>query len=335
MSHLGSWVSALVDGQLAPPEAERALAHVASCPSCADEVAAARQARRALSVAPDVVPDPELTARLLALGTAATPPAGPRREHQRAVVPLGESAYAVPAKALSGDLMGRRRSPARLLAGTLGGLGVVLGVLFVLGDRPAVVPATHPAEALTALGAAPQASPPSRTDGARLVTALATTPRPATTGTAVPDPADGAAVVDWMHREGWSGPAALPAGYRVTAVRITAADDDAGTGEVLRVDLAGPRGRMVLTEQRGRLDVEALGPAERLTLDGRTVHLLSRHPWHAVWQCGDTVVSLVSEAPAELAETLVTRFPPHAYDDGIPARLTRGWDTVTGALANP
>ncbi|WP_211254588.1 zf-HC2 domain-containing protein, partial [Cellulomonas cellasea] len=35
MSHLGSRISALADGQLAPAAAERALAHVATCPQCA------------------------------------------------------------------------------------------------------------------------------------------------------------------------------------------------------------------------------------------------------------------------------------------------------------
>ena len=34
-------------------------------------------------------------------------------------MPLGESAFAVPAKALSGDLVGHRRSPARLLVGAV------------------------------------------------------------------------------------------------------------------------------------------------------------------------------------------------------------------------
>ncbi|WP_162177339.1 zf-HC2 domain-containing protein, partial [Actinotalea ferrariae] len=40
--HLGSRLSALVDGQLPPAAAERALEHVATCPACADELRAAR-----------------------------------------------------------------------------------------------------------------------------------------------------------------------------------------------------------------------------------------------------------------------------------------------------
>jgi Putative zinc-finger len=344
VSHLGTWVSALVDGQLAPAETERALAHVAACPACADEVAAARQARRALSITPDVAPDAELTARLLALGSIPPPVAGPRREHRRdphrPVVPLGESAYAVPAKALSGDLMGRRHSPTRVLAGTLAGAGVVLATLFVLGERPPVVPATHPAEALTALGRAPHEPPVPRGAAEQQLTTMASSAGEAAgaAGRVLGGPATEAAVLAWMADQGWSCPDGLPAGYRVTAVRLTPAHrdgDDGGAGEVLEVDLAGPHGRVVLTEQRGRLDVEALGPTEQRIIGGRTVHVLSLHPWHGVWQSDDTVVSMVSEAPQDRAADVVEQFPVEAYDDGIPARLTRGWDTVTGALAIP
>jgi hypothetical protein len=335
VSHLGSWVSALVDGQLSPAEAERALAHVAGCTACADDVAAARQARRALSVTRDVAPDPELTARLLALGRTATPQPGPRRDPHRSVVPLGESAFAVPAKALSGDLVGRRRSPARVLAGSVGGVGVVLAALFVLGDRPAVAPATHTAEALTALGRAPHAAPVARgVAEQQIVTTLAATGRSASGAGGAATTVSAAAVLDWMEREGWCRPDGLPAGYEITAVRLTPEVDDA-TGPLLEVDLVGPHGRVVLTEQQGRLDVESLGPAEERRIGDRTVHVVSLHPWHAVWQSDDTVVSLVSEAPQDQAEAVVEHFPAEAYDDGITARLTRGWDTVTGALAIP
>ena len=45
MMHLGSRISALVDCQLDPAATERALAHVATCPDCARELAAAREQR--------------------------------------------------------------------------------------------------------------------------------------------------------------------------------------------------------------------------------------------------------------------------------------------------
>jgi hypothetical protein len=335
VSHLGSRLSALVDGQLSPADTERALAHVAACPPCADELAAARQARRALSVADDVAPAPELTARLLALAAEPTvphPPASPvgRRDRRRPVVPLGESAFAVPARALSGDLVARRRLDARALVGAVTGAGVVVSALFVLGEQPRVTPPTHPADALTALGRAPQEPPVRHGSAEGQIRATLAATGSLGDGPAAAQGLTEAAVLEWVRGQGWTGPQRLPGGYDVTAVRLTGED-----GEVLEVDLTGPHGRVVLTEQRGVLDVAALGPVQQRTIDGRTLYVVSRHPWHAVWQADDTVVSIVSEAPGERVVDVVEAFPVAGYDDGIPARLTRGWDTVTGALVNP
>jgi hypothetical protein len=344
MSHLGSRVSALVDGQLSPADTERALAHVAACGPCADELAAARQARRALSASShDVAPDPELTARLLALASGPTGPTGPGspRERRRTVVPLGESAYAVPAKALSGDLVHRRRLDPRALLGVVTGTGVAVVALLLLGEQPPVTPSTHPADALTALGRAPQETSLGQGSADRQTTATlaALAPlgdRPGTSGTsgtsdlAVAGGLTDSAVLDWARSAGWTCPDALPEGYDITAVRVSGEDAD-----VLEVDLAGPHGRVVLTEQRGQLDVPSLGPVEQRTIDGRTLYVVSRHPWHAVWQADDTVVSIVSDAPEDRVVDVVESFPVAGYDDGIPARLTRGWDTVTGALVHP
>jgi hypothetical protein len=225
----------------------------------------------------EVTPAPELTARLLALAAEGPVPApAPRREQHRSVVPLGESAYAVPAKALSGDLLAGRRSPARLLTGALTGAGVVVASLLVLGEQPVVVPSTHPAEALTVLSRAPQHAPVRQGVAERqLMATVATTGGAAAAAEAAAVAGDSrdAAVLAWMRAEGWSCPDHLPTGYSVTAVRVGGED-----GEVLEVDLTGPYGRVVLTEQRGRLDVAALGPVEERTIGGRTPHVVSRHP---------------------------------------------------------
>ena len=234
-------------------------------------------------------------------------------------MPLGESAFAVPARALSGDLAAHRRSPARVLAGMLVGAGVAVAALFVLGERPAVAPATHPAEALTALGRAPHAAPvPRGAAEQQLVTTLAVTGEAGRSAGAGRTGATEADVLGWMEREGWSCPDALPGDLEVTAVRVTPAHED-GTGEVLEVDLAGSDGRVVLTEQRGRLDVGSLGPVEERILDGRTVYVLSRHPWHSVWQSDDTVVVHGVRDPAGTGRGARAAFPAEAYDDGLPA----------------
>ncbi len=326
-NHLGSWVSALADGQLGPAATERALAHVAGCPSCAAELAAARLARQALAGARDVEPAPDLTARLLALaGPAPSGDESPDPERRRRVVPLGMSAYATPARALSGELNPRQRPGLRLAAGSLAGLGVFAMVLFVLGGEPSVVPTLHPAQALSMLG---HARGPGGTASGTLAPELAAQISNAASSSGTSQGNGGvteAAVLRWMSGTDWTCPAGLPTGYEVTAARLVG---DAGS--VLEVDLAGPDGNMVLTEQRGRLDGAALTGVRRHAVGDRMVYVLTSQPWHGVWQSGDTIVSVVSEAATPSVTALVGGFPADGYDDGPVARLARGWDLVTGA----
>ncbi|MCG7285292.1 zf-HC2 domain-containing protein [Cellulomonas sp. ACRRI] len=376
-AHLGDRVSALVDGQLAPAAAERALAHVAGCARCAADLAAARAARRVLSGCDDVRPAGDLTARLLALGGAPVPPgadAAARPGDARPMDPFvppsavrGAAAFTgAPSSAaagiggllggrgpfgegvlggrsvlgahsvLGGSVLGSRRllgdrpvvgsAPAttapgatrrglRAAVGSITGLGVVAVGLFLLGDRPTVAPVSESTEALSLLGDAGPAALPVIAAGSE--------------GAA---PAAGATTqdyLDWMRAEGWTCPEQVPAGWAVTAVHLR---DDGGT---LEVDLSGPTGDVVVTEQHGRLDVSALTAAEPIDVEGRTVYLLSAEPWHAAWQSGDTVVEVVSSRTGPGAAAVVAQFPEGEFDAGLSARLTRGWDTFATAVHLP
>lgn len=55
-SHLGDTLSALLDGELSPPEQETARAHLSSCAACTDELAAVGQARSWVRGLPQVDP---------------------------------------------------------------------------------------------------------------------------------------------------------------------------------------------------------------------------------------------------------------------------------------
>jgi hypothetical protein len=65
------------------------------------------------------------------------------------------------------------------------------------------------------------------------------------------------------------------------------------------------------------------------------VYLLSTAPWHAAWQSGDTVVEVVSDRTGPDAAAVVAQFPGGEFDSGLPARLTRGWDTLAAAVHLP
>lgn len=373
--HLGNRVSALVDGQLSPGAAERALAHVAGCPRCASDLSAARAARQVLSRVDDVRPAGDLTARLLALGGPVSDPTdGPVRSDGAptgtfapATVrpgtaagfsdsrsggaptagPLGglwggtlggRSALggsgALDGSVLGGGVLGGRgvlgarsvvgtsqqsvggaphgRRGLRAAVSSLTGLGMVAVALFVLGDRPDVAPATTPVDALSMVGA------------------VGSTTVPISAGTGEPD--QGVSTEEylaWMRAEGWTCPESVPAGWTVTSVRLR---DD---GRALEVDLSGPAGSVVVTEQQGRLDAASLTAAERIDVHGRTVYLLSTTPWHAAWQSGDTVVEVISDEAGADAGVVVGQFPGAEFDTGLPARLTRGWDTLTAVVQQP
>ncbi|NCT91119.1 zf-HC2 domain-containing protein [Cellulomonas sp. APG4] len=315
MTHLGTQVSALADGQLSPAAAERALAHVAVCPECEAELRAARAAHRALRAAMDVpAADPDLTARLLAIG--CPPPGGAARPAAEPFsldgsVPLPGTRERVPADCLDGTLGRGRSVSSRALVLTGAGLGVVVAALVSLGDEPLVVPSGHPAQAMSVLGAVPTAAPAGTT------AELGDDELPL-------DDDDGDALLAWMSDEGWACPTDLPDGLEVTALRLHA--DGA-----LEIDLVGEDATLVVTERRGRLHAPGLEGATPVELGGRTVHVLSSAPWHGVWQSGDTVVGVVAQGEADAVEELVAAYPDDPYDDGLPARLSRGWAELAGS----
>ncbi|MCC2334450.1 zf-HC2 domain-containing protein [Cellulomonas wangsupingiae] len=305
--HLGSRISALVDGQLDPAATERALAHVATCSSCAHELAAARAARRALAAAADPVqPTDDLTARLLSLSTEGGGPPLPPPPGSRDPFAPGTTA-ALPfsaTHALRGDVVGRR-APARLVLGSVAGLGVVAAGLFLLGGRPVVTPSTHPA---AALGLLAHTSSPVWDDAL---------------------PADDDTVA-WLRQQGWTFPHSLPEGWHVGAVSWSSDGP-----RVLEVTVTGPAGAYVVTEQQGRLDTDALLGAPVREIGGRQVHVLSVEPWQVAWQSEATVVQVVAAQDGSEVDALVAAFPSGGYDDTVTGRIGRGWQTVYAAWDLP
>lgn len=117
MSCLGERLTALVDGELGHEERDRALAHLAGCAQCRDEVTSLRSLKgrlRGLSAAPITddsgeLPSPDLLTRLRSLPASAEPPAAdappaspPSRAGNpgaRPARPRRSSAHPVPAPA--------------------------------------------------------------------------------------------------------------------------------------------------------------------------------------------------------------------------------------------
>ena len=138
MNHLGTRVSALVDGQLGHAERDRALAHVAHCATCQAAVDAERTVKALLSGASRPVPSDGLLASLHGLAE----PGGPVSPRPRSM-PLGPVVPTLPAPG-RGPFGSRRdsRRPAKgrraqrvryAAAGAVSVAGLVLGTAFAAG----------------------------------------------------------------------------------------------------------------------------------------------------------------------------------------------------------
>ncbi|HEX4088234.1 MAG TPA: cell wall synthesis protein CwsA [Trebonia sp.] len=73
MSHLGTTISALIDGELVGAELDRANAHLAGCAACRTEAAQLRQLKRELSALGELDAADAVTRRLLAMTYASGP----------------------------------------------------------------------------------------------------------------------------------------------------------------------------------------------------------------------------------------------------------------------
>ena len=133
MSHLGSRLSALVDGELSGAELDRAHAHLAACQRCRTEAAELRALKRKLRGLMDGAPaEAAMTRRLIAM-TGPGGPLPPRRRLLR-VIP-GRRPAPGPASSRPGS---RRR---RYLV--LGTVSLVVGLgtaAFTAGGGPDTAP---------------------------------------------------------------------------------------------------------------------------------------------------------------------------------------------------
>lgn len=322
--HLGALVSDLADGQLSVAEIEHALAHVAVCPRCSAELEASRAARRAVARTSDVAPDAALTIRLLALAGA-----GP--EHGRSHLPAGPGVGQPrpSGRVLTGEVGSRSATRQHLVS--ISGFVVVAAaaVLFALGGEPLVAPSVHPGVAERLLAGAPFESEV-RTGSTLVVNASSeVSDFAAVTGSnlSIELGPQQAAALEWLRAHSWTAPTGLPAGFTVTAIRLQEAGD-----EVLELDLARGTERIVVLEQRGRLDPSGFSDVVPQRIRDRDVYLVATTPWHLVWESGSTVVTVIAEAPAEVIEDLVAAFPLGVQSASVPGRVIRGWAVMTGAV---
>ena len=314
MRHLGTRVSALVDGQLSPRAAERALAHAVGCPRCRAALDAERGARRVVSASGDFEPSEDFTSRLIELPGLAPPGlldmSGPPPElrHPRT-----------------------RRGPRVALVATAGAAAAVSG-LYLLGG--AAVPSVTEEEVRAAarnampvgtamLGSGLSAeSDDVEDDGAR-GGSVEEVARTAAQG-------DGtAAAVEWLRENGWPSPEMVPTGLEIVAIRELG--DDA-----LEIELAGDEAHVVVVERRGVLGPEELAGARPIRIGDVQAYVISQDPWTAVMQSGDDVVVVTCAGADSAARSVLGAMPaePAAAPGGVAERVARGWERAVAAVSS-
>ena len=88
MTHLGTHISALVDGELSGTDLDRANAHLAACEKCRGEAAALRELKTQLRVLVADFGDGDLTSRLLAMAARGESDGGSATPHEHLGGPL-------------------------------------------------------------------------------------------------------------------------------------------------------------------------------------------------------------------------------------------------------
>ncbi len=146
MTHLGERVSALIDGELAHNERERALAHLTFCADCRAEVDGMRALKSRLrSLDPPAMPA-DLTMSLLRMGDMGPPARSlPSQSPRQLPGPYSIApADTRPARRPFGAT-GPGRSPRRRAAGYVAvgvaSAAVALGSLFLVNGEPRPAPA--------------------------------------------------------------------------------------------------------------------------------------------------------------------------------------------------
>jgi hypothetical protein len=133
---------------------------------------------------------------------------------------------------------------------------------------------------------------------------------------------------DLLGDEGWACPERVGAGLSLTALgRVGDA------GDVIEAAYSDGISSASLFEQRGTLDQTALDGYRQVVVSDAPVYVRNGLPSTWVWQSGDTVYTMLSDAPPAQVAAAVADLPHDLADDRSPlARIGVGLKRISGLL---
>jgi hypothetical protein len=134
VSHLGRWLSALVDGELDGTERDRVLNHVAGCGACRHEVNAMRALKRRLTALGETCAEAPIASQLIELARSRDGSAGPVRDS--ASWPQAEM------RSMTSRTARQTRTCWKVATGSAGGALIAIAfAAFLLGNVSSAPPA--------------------------------------------------------------------------------------------------------------------------------------------------------------------------------------------------
>ncbi len=128
-----------------------------------------------------------------------------------------------------------------------------------------------------------------------------------------------------MRGKGWDCPKVLPGPLALVDARRR----DGTAGGIMHLSYSDGIATVSVFEQRGRLDGDGLAGHHREVIDGHEVWVSGEVPQRVVWTSGQTVYTVVADAPERTVDQVVAALPHRPATDGDTlGRLGRGLDRV-------
>ncbi len=139
-----------------------------------------------------------------------------------------------------------------------------------------------------------------------------------------------AATASALNDKGWTCPERLATDFHLSFLRQVEL-----AGGAMHAEYTDGLSTVSVFEQRGSLDTSTLGAFRAELVGGRAVYVRDGLPLVAVWQSGDTVFTVVTDAPQQIATRLMGRFPHAAVPEpsGLTTRIGRGLTRIASAVA--